>query len=216
MRRWYRLRALGGVVGPAAFTTAWAVSTARQDGYDIRNEHISGLAAPDARHPQVMIAGFFVLGVGTIAAGSALEDALGGWERAGWGPRLIQASGLAALAAGALRRDRMTLVRPDGVDGQTWKNDGHDLAAGVVYLCLVGAPLALAARFRDDPAWQHLVVPAIAGSAVTLTSLVVFASERLGPWNGVVQRVMVSLPGAGLAALGLDLLRRGVQPSSAA
>ncbi len=208
MRRWYRLRALGGIVGPAAFTAAWALSASRQPGYSIREEHISGLAAPDARNPELMVTGFLVLGACTIAAGSALEDALGGWERAGWGPRLIQASGMAGLAAGLLRRDRMLLTRPEGVDDQSWKNDGHDLAAGVVYVCLIAAPIALAARFRDDPLWQHLVIPAVAGSAVTLTSLVVFASGAISPWNGIVQRTMVTLPGAGLAALGAELLRR--------
>jgi hypothetical protein len=197
------------VLGPAAFTTAWAVSTARQEGYSIRDEHISGLAAPDARTPTLAIAGFLALGVGTIAAGSALEDALGGWDRAGWGPRLIQASGIAALAAGVLRRDRMLLVPPDGVEGQSWKNDGHDLAAGIVYGCLVVAPLALAWRFRGDPVWVRLIGVTLADSAMTLAAVALFASRAIEPWNGVVQRVMVTLPGFGLAALSLEALRRG-------
>jgi hypothetical protein len=216
VRRWFRLRALGGIVGPAAFTAAWAVSTARQDGYSIKDEHISGLAAPDARDPAVMIAGFLVLGAGTIAAGSAIEDALGGWERAGWGPRLIQVSGMAGLLAGVLRRDRMLLSPPDGIEGQSWRNDGHDVAAGVVYLCLVAAPIALAARFRDDPVWGQLITPAVVASAMTLAALAVFASQRLEPWNGIVQRAMVTLPGAGLAALsGVVLARGSVSPPSA-
>ena len=211
MRRWFRARALGGILGPAAFTAAWIVSTARQQGYSIRDEHISGLAAPDARNPGVMMAGFFALGAGTIAAGSALEDALGGWERAGWGPRLIQASGLAALAAGVLRRDRMLLKPPEGAEHQqSWKNDGHDLAAGVVYVCLVAAPIALAVRWQDDPLWRHLARPALAGAAVTLASLALFASRVSEPGNGIVQRVMVTLPAAGLASLSVELLRRPV------
>jgi hypothetical protein len=196
------------VLGPAAFTAAWAVSTARQDGYSIKDEHISGLAAPDARTPALVIAGFLALGAGTIAAGSALEDALGGWERAGWGPRLIQASGIAALAAGGLRRDRMLLVPPEGVEGQSWKNDGHDLAAGVVYGCLVAAPLALAWRFRGDPVWSRLIVPTLADSALTLAAVALFASRVIEPWNGIVQRAMVTLPGFGLAALSLEAFRR--------
>jgi hypothetical protein len=216
MRRWYRLRLLGGVLGPAAFTAAWAVSTARQDGYSIRDEHISGLAAPDARTPALMMAGFFALGAGTIAAGSALEDALGGWRRAGWGPRLIQASGIAGLAAGALRRDRMLLKPPDGTSHtQSWKNDGHDLAAGVVYICLVAAPVALALRWQDDPRWSHLVRPALTGSAITLGTLSLFASRVIEPWNGLVQRAMVTLPGAGMAALSLELLRQAPRRPSA-
>ena len=46
-----RTRAACGLVGPAAFTAAWALATARQPGYSIANEHISGLAAPDAQSP---------------------------------------------------------------------------------------------------------------------------------------------------------------------
>ncbi len=208
MRRAFRLRALGGILGPVAFTAAWALSSARQEGYSIFDEHISGLAAPDARDPWVMVAGFLTLGAGTIAAGSALEDALGGWQPAGWGPRLVQASGVAALAAGLLRRDRMLLGLPEGVERQSWKNYGHDLAAGVVYICLVAAPLAVAARVHDDPVWQHLVVPSCLASAATFATLAVFASERIAHLNGIVQRVMVSLPALGLSALSLDLLRR--------
>ena len=128
-----------------------------------------------------MIAGFLALGAGTIAAGSALEDAFGGWESAGWGPRLIQVSGIAALVAGVLRRDRMLLVPPEGVEGQSWHNDGHDLAAGVVYICLVAAPVALAVRFRDDPVWGPLITPALAASAATLGTLALFASQRIAP-----------------------------------
>jgi len=209
MRRWFGLRALGGIIGPAVFTTAWAISTARQEGYSVRDEHISGLAAPDADHPGVMITGFLVLGAGTIAAGSALEDALGGWQRAGWGPRLIQVSGMAALVAGVLRRDRMLLGLPEGVEHQSWHNDGHDLAAGVVYICLVAAPIALAVRFRDDPVWGPLITPALTASAATLGTLALFASQRIVQWNGVVQRAMVSLPGLGLAALSAVVLVRG-------
>ena len=196
-------------MGPAAFTAAWGIATARQDGYSIRGEHISGLAAPDADHPGVMIAGFLALGAGTVAAGSAFEDAFGGWKRAGWGPRLVQVSGMATLVAGVLRRDRMLLVPPEGGERQSWRNDGHDLAAGVVYICLVAAPLALAVRFRDDPVWGPLITPAVAASAATLATLALFASQRIAHWNGVVQRAMVSLPGLGLAALSAAVLVRG-------
>src|SRR6266487_6013212 len=62
-----------GVIGPAAFTAAWVTSTVRQTGYSIAEEHLSGLAAPDARDPGIMIAGFVTLGACTTAFASALE-----------------------------------------------------------------------------------------------------------------------------------------------
>jgi Protein of unknown function (DUF998) len=74
--------------------------------------------------------------------------------RAAWGlvgPALVRASGIATMAAGVLRRDRMPLHPADVVSGQSWHNHGHDLASGVVYASLLGAPLLLARRFRGDP-----------------------------------------------------------------
>ena len=82
-----RIRAACGVVGPAAFTTAWMLSTTRQTGYSAANEHISGLAAPDADAPQLMTAGFLILGACTVAFASELDRQLRGSD-AGWGPAL--------------------------------------------------------------------------------------------------------------------------------
>src|SRR6266540_1440288 len=125
----FRLRAACGLAGPALFTAAWLASTFRQVGYSIAEEHLSGLAAPDARDPAIMISGFVGLGACTVAFGSALREALGARGRAGPGPALVGVAGVATIAAGLLRRDRMLLHPLDG-GGQSWHNDGHDLAGG--------------------------------------------------------------------------------------
>ena len=57
-----RAGAAAGIAGPAVFTTAWIVSSLRQTGHSAADLQISGLAAPDARDPWIMIAGFLVLG----------------------------------------------------------------------------------------------------------------------------------------------------------
>src|SRR5687768_8724917 len=62
-----RLAALCGLLGPVAFTAAWLVAQRRQDEYQFRHEHISGLAARDANDPHVMTAGFVALGGCTVA-----------------------------------------------------------------------------------------------------------------------------------------------------
>ena len=121
-----RLRVLGGlagVAGPVAFTAAWAVSSLLQAGHAATQVQISGLAAPDARDPWIMITGFLVLGGCSVVFGTALHRELGGsgqeGERTGrrgqggpGGPRLIQAAGLLTVAAGLLRRDQMLLTAP--------------------------------------------------------------------------------------------------------
>jgi hypothetical protein len=202
----YRLLAACGLAGPVVFTTAWVTSTLRQTGYSIAEEHLSGLAAPDARNPEIMIAGFVGLGACTIAFSSALETALGGRWRAGPGPALVRVAGIATLAAGLLRRDRMLLHPPYGVVGQSWHNDLHDVASGVIYASLLVAPLLLARRFRGDPEWHALRLPAAATAAGIAALLALFWSRGVEPWNGIVQRVAVTIPLGVMAALALELL----------
>jgi hypothetical protein len=57
-----KLAAVGGVAGPVLFTAGWVVSSLRQAGVPAAGVQLSGLAADDARDPQIMMAGFVVLG----------------------------------------------------------------------------------------------------------------------------------------------------------
>src|ERR1700733_3498439 len=82
--------AWGGVAGPAVFTAAWVVGSLRQDGAGAAEVQLSGLAADNATDPQIMIAGFLVLGVGTIGLGVALRQVAG---RRAAGPWLVMAGG---------------------------------------------------------------------------------------------------------------------------
>src|SRR6266542_7008381 len=91
----FRLRAACGILGPLAFTGAWVAGSLRQAGHSMAEVQLSGLAAPDARDPGIMIAGFVVLGGCAIAFGSALDEGLGGRARAGLAPLVIRASGAA-------------------------------------------------------------------------------------------------------------------------
>lgn len=203
-----RLATAAGLVGPAAFTAAWVVSARRQDGYSVRNEHISGLAAPDARDPEILITGFLVLGAATIGFAAALRERLGGRE-AGSGPYLLGITGAGAIAAGLLRRDHMLLHPPDEpVDWrQSWRNDGHDLAAGVIYTTSVAAPLLLARHLARDPQLARLAPTGLGLSATSLALMGVFATQVDRRGNGIVQRVMVSLPMAFMSALAWRMLR---------
>jgi hypothetical protein len=207
---WWRLCAACGVVGPAAFTAAWATSTLRQTGYSIAEEHLSGLAAPDARDPEIMIAGFVTLGACTTAFGSALEAALGGRSRTGVAPALIRGAGIATIAAGLLRRDRMLLHPADALGvGQSWHNHGHDLVSLALYGALMVAPPMLAHRLRGDPRWSALWPAAIATTGGSTALLALFWSRAVEPWNGIVQRVAVTIPMAAMAAFAIQLLRHG-------
>jgi Protein of unknown function (DUF998) len=81
-----RLGAAAGIAGPVAFTGAWIVASLCQTGHSAVAVQLSGLAAPDARDPGIMIAGFVVLGASSVAFGGSLHRALGGSGHGTAGP----------------------------------------------------------------------------------------------------------------------------------
>jgi hypothetical protein len=138
-----RVRALSGVAGPVAFTAAWVAASLRQTGHGAVSVQLSGLAAPDARDPWIMISGFLVLGGCTVWFGEELARDVGGPA-----PRLIQGAGVLTMAAGLLRRDHMQLTSGP----VSWHNEAHNVVSLVLYLDLVLAQLLLARRFGAIPA----------------------------------------------------------------
>jgi hypothetical protein len=207
MSRTGRLGALCGLLGPAAFTAAWLVAQRRQDEYEVRHEHISGLAAKDATDPFVMTAGFMALGGCTVAFASALERRLG--PRAGVGPALIGAAGLATIVAGAFRRDRRSNLPLPGEEhlSQSLENDLHDTAAVAVAVMGTGGLFALAPRLARDPELRDLAVPALGAAGASAGLSAWFLRDVVRPGNGLVQRVNTSIPLAFMARLGLRLFK---------
>jgi len=212
-----------GIAGPAAFTGAWIASSLRQTGYPAAEIQLSGLAAPGARDPWIMLTGFLVLGGCTVAFGTALHEALGGSGRAGPAPRLIQAAGVLTIAAGLLRRDHM-LLTPGSV---SWHNHAHDLVSAVIYADLVAAQVLLALRFGREPArsaapgdpasrdpwgWRPWRPWLLASAGATAAALIAFAADTSAADAGIFQRVAVSIPLAAIAAVAVRLLRGPVRP----
>ena len=201
-----------GLIGPVSFTAAWVTSGRRQPGYSSRHEHISGLAAPDARDPHLMTAGFAALGVCTVAFGRELHRRLSiGPRGPGLGPALMGAGGLALLVASAFRRDRISNFPPPGEPQrrQSGVNDLHDVASILAAGSAAAAMLALAARFHGDPAWRGLALPTAVAAISSGALDVVFASNVTRPGNGIVQRAAVSLPLGAMARIAVRLLRAG-------
>jgi Protein of unknown function (DUF998) len=200
-----RLGAACGILGPAAFTAAWLVAQRRQDEYEVRHEHISGLAARDAKDPLVMTAGFVALGGCGVAFASALERRFG---PSGWGPALLGVSGLAAIAAGLFRRDRRSnYPAPGEPEGQSWVNDVHDAAAVAGGLTGTLGIAALVPRLASEPRYRDLTVPAIGAVGASSGLAAWFLRDVLRPGNGILQRANVTIPLAFMARLGLRMLR---------
>jgi hypothetical membrane protein len=194
-----------GIAGPAVFTVAWLVSSLRQTGHGATEVQISGLAAPDARDPWIMITGFLVLGGCAVAFGEVLHEAIGGAA-----PRLIQGAGALAIAAGLLRRDHL-LLEPGPV---SWHNEAHNVVSAIIYVDLVVAQALLARAFARDAAWKPWRRWLAASAAATAVVLIAFGADTPEPAAGVLQRVAVTLPLAAIAAIAARLARLRESPRS--
>ena len=212
-----RAGAPAGIAGPALFTGAWMVSSLRQTGHRAADIQISGLAAPDARDPWIMIAGFLVLGGCSLAFGTVLHDALGGRDQAGLAPRLIQGAGVLTIAAGLLRRDHLLLTS----GGASWHNHAHDVISVLIYADLVVAQLVLAKRFGRDaanqgqphPGWRRWRRWLLASAWVTTGLLITFAAGTSAPDAGVLQRATVTVPLAVVTTIAIRLTREPARPA---
>jgi Protein of unknown function (DUF998) len=185
----WRLLPWCGVLGPLLFTGAWVAGSLRQTGHSAAEVQLSGLAAIDARDPQIMIAGFVGLGACSIAFGAALRRAGVAGRAAPW---LVVCGGAATVAAGVFRRDHMMLTGP-GFAGESWHNQVHDVVSGVAYASMLAAPVLLAHGFRGDPDWAPTGPTIMALALVSASALALFASRLLEPWNPLVQRAAVTL-----------------------
>jgi hypothetical protein len=204
-RRWMRVLASCGIAGPVMFTAAWVASSLLQTRHPVTEVQLSGLAAMDARDPQVMMAGFIGLGVCSVAFGAAVGRVT---PPGSAGPWLVTSAGVATVAAGVFRRDHLLLTGP-GFAGESWHNQVHDVVSGAAYAAMIAAPLVLARDFRRDPDLAGLRRPLLVLALLSAAALALFASRALQPWNGAVQRVAVTLPLAAEALIAARMLAAG-------
>ena len=198
------------VAGPIAFTVAWLIGGFAQDEYSVRREDISALAALDAQSAWIMITGFLLLAAGTVALAAGLASTLNS-RPAVVGSILVLIAGVGIAVAGLARNDCSSELTAcaDRVDAGdvSWHHAVHDTVSLVIFLALVAAPLVLASAFRRDERWQNLRGYSIITGLVGFVLLVLFVTEAAGSWNGLLQRVFVSVPFLWIALLGLRLTR---------
>ena len=206
--------------GPGLFTAAWLVAGAVQDMYSPRREDISALAALDAQHASIMIAGIVALGMSLVALSLGLVGAVNDCHSAIVGAILLVLAVLMFVLAGVARDDcsselRACKKRVDAGD-VSWHHKVHDNVGIAVFLVLVLAPLVLARAFRGDSRWRDLRRYSLATGAVTLVLLVVFGGEPFSGWNGFAERILVTIPLVLIAVLGRRLARIADAPDPAA
>jgi hypothetical protein len=100
------------------------------------------------------------------------------------------------------------LLSVPGEPTASWYGNAHDAISGLIYASLVLAQLALARRFRRDPAWRPWRPWLLTGAAATGVLLIAYAAAVTGPAAAILQRAAVTLPHAAVAAVAARLLRR--------
>jgi len=165
-----RRLAIGGIVGPSAFITAWAVGAFTNDRQlSAIDDAISQLAHVDSNTRWLMSTGFVTFGVGVGLFAVSARSTLGA----------PTAAFLGATAASTMAVALLPLGASDTIDQL------HGITAAAGYLTLIGAPLAARGSLRRLGA--HRLAPAgVAAAAVAAVSL--GASLAL-PANGAFQRL---------------------------
>jgi len=188
--------AVGGLVGPAAFVTAWSVLGATTAGYSPVHDAISRLATSGSSTRLGMSTGFAVFGAGMTLYAGALRSALPGpaWTMAA-------ATGVATLGVAALPLGTSAGEAP------------HQAVAGVGYATLAALPL-VAGRSLAARGWRGWARYSTATGAV---SAVCVLASAIGPASGLFQRAGLTVVDVWVVASALEILRRphGYAPVSA-
>jgi hypothetical membrane protein len=198
------------VMGLIVLTVTWIVAGLAQDEYSPRRGFIEDLAALDAQQPWIMITGFVLVGVSTVALGVGLAGAVKG-RSATVGSILVAFAGVGFIVAGLARRDCYSQLdacadRYEAGD-MSWHWQTHQWVGLVAVLALAVAPLVYARAFRGDQSWRDLRAYSIITGVVGLVLLVLLFTSVAESWGGVLQRVMMTLLLLWVAILGARLIR---------
>ena len=178
---------MGGLVGPTAFVTAWAVGGTRIDGYSPVNDAISRLAAVHAPTQALMTGGFVVFGVGVPLYGLALRRALPG---PAWAAAVT--TGLATIGVAAAPLDvssRVDLV--------------HGAFASVGYASLAVLPLLAAGPLEQAGRRRWATASRVAGIASGVALVATLAGSR----HGLFQRLGLTIGDAWIVASAAAIAR---------
>jgi uncharacterized protein DUF998 len=207
-----RLRRVAGVcavAGPILFAVASLVASSVQDVYSSRREDISALAALDAQHAWIMIAGIVLLGLSIVGLGLGLVGAIRDGISPLVGEGLIVLTGLAFVTAGVARNDCSSELesckRRVNAGDVSWHHKVHDAVGLAALLLLVIAPFVFARAFRTDGRWINLRRYSLITGVLAFALALMVGGEAFDGWNGLLERALVAVTFVWIAVLGWRL-----------
>ena len=187
-----RVRATAGIVGPVAFISAWVIAGALRDGYDPVIQAISRLAESGAPNRWIVTAGMITFGVSALVFASVMK------QFTKPGAFFMVVAGLSSFGVAAFP---CTSGCP-GI-GSTFFDTAHVVVAGIHYVALTNAPLAIWWERRTGRyALFCLVMATATGLALTAQAL------GIGP-NGLMQRTGITLSDVWMITTAVLLMRLG-------
>lgn len=173
----------GALAGPFYVVVALAQAIARP-GFDLTRHDVSLLA--NGGFGWVQVANFVATGLMVVACSVGLSRALPSGPAAKAAPRLLAGFGVGLVAAGIFTADPMNGFPPGTPAGMPATVSVHGLlhiaAAGVGFLCFVGACLLMARRFKVHGASRWAAFSAVTG----IIFLVAFAGLASGSGSAAV------------------------------
>jgi Protein of unknown function (DUF998) len=140
-----------GVIAGPFYVIVVLVQALTRPGFNLAHDDASLLSNGGAGW--IQIANFVVTGTMVIAAAVGLRRALGSGPGAAWGPRLLGAFGLGMIGAGLFVADPMDGFPAGAPAGRpaviTVHGMLHIATAGIGFLCLVAACIAIAQRLAS-------------------------------------------------------------------
>ena len=188
----HRRAAIGGIVGPVAFVSAWVTGGIVAHHYSSLHRAISHLAQIGASTRPLMTTGFVVFGVSVPVYAMSLRRELAGpsWIAAG-------ASGLATLGVAAAPLGR-------GSAGDAV----HGTFAGAGYVALALTPLLAAGPLRRTG--RHAA--ARASVTIAAVSAGALAASTFTAFDGLFQRIGLTVVDAWIVASAIAIARGGITP----
>lgn len=204
-----------GLLGAIVLTLGWLAAGALQANADVRRGTISDLGAADADKAWLWNVPLAVGGVLIAAFALGLLRVLRPGRKPAIAAVLIAVFGIGLALEGALFRldCRETVPACAARASHSWRHTAHEIESGIGFLALLVAIILLALRFRREPRWRSL-------SFVSLALAIAFVPLLLGSglaedseWEGLAQRLVVTVLLAWIAVVAWVLSSRADFPA---
>jgi hypothetical protein len=168
------LLASGAIAGPLLLLVI-LIDGATRPGYDAWRNGVSQLSSGDRGWLHRLL--FIACGLLVLASAAGVRRSLAAGRGTTWGPRLIAAVGAGLIVAGVFPTDPALGYPPGEAETVSLSGGLHQIAGTVLFIGLVGAPIALRTRFAQTRGWATYC--AITATLVTTSAVAAGVVYRL-------------------------------------